>query len=94
MFNRGAMVITDDTQSHFPNYVVFESFTILGETVYTILICQRIDKLKFYRHCPPIRVNVINMTELEKCDCVSSVMTIAPLLNIDREKWVLCVFCR
>ena len=26
------------------------------------------------------------MTGLEKCECVSSVMTIAPELNIDREK--------
>ena len=26
------------------------------------------------------------MKELEKCDCLSSVMTIAPILNIDREK--------
>ena len=24
--------------------------------------------------------------ELEKCECVSSVMTIAPVLNIEREK--------
>ena len=26
------------------------------------------------------------MTELEKCECVSSVMAIAPVLNIDVEK--------
>ena len=26
------------------------------------------------------------MTELEKCECVSSITTISPVLNIDREK--------
>ena len=28
----------------------------------------------------------IEIKELEKCECVSSVMTIAPVLNIEREK--------
>ena len=42
--------------------------------------------LEFYRQCTPIKVKDTKMKELEKCDCLSSVMTIAPILNIDREK--------
>ena len=49
-------------------------------------IGQRIDKFELYRQCPPRRANDTNMTELEKCDCVSYVMTIVPIIKIDREK--------
>ena len=45
-----------------------------------------IDKLELYRQCPPRRVKDIHITELKKCECVSSIMTIAPVLNIDRLK--------
>ena len=50
----------------------------------SLRIGEIIDKLEFYRLCPPRRVKGTHMTELEKCECVSSVMTIAPVLNIDR----------
>ena len=43
------------------------------------------DKLELYRQCPPRRLKDTNLAELEKCKCVSSVMTIAPIINIDRE---------
>ena len=42
--------------------------------------------MEFNRHFPPRRVKDRNRTELEKCDCVSSVMNIAPILGLDREK--------
>ena len=42
--------------------------------------------MEFYRQCLPRRVKDTHLTELEKCECVSSVMTISPVLNIDREK--------
>ena len=48
-----------------------------------------IDKLEFYRHCPPRRLKDTHMTEFEKCEFVSSVMTIASVLHIHGEKWVL-----
>ena len=49
-------------------------------------IGQIMDKLEQYRQCSPRRVKCTNMTELEKCDCLSSVTTIAHILNIGREK--------
>ena len=42
--------------------------------------------MELYRQCPSIEWKDTNITELEKRDCVSSVMTIAPLSMIDREK--------
>ena len=39
-----------------------------------------------YRQCPPRRVKYTQIIELEKCGCVSSVITIAAVLNIEREK--------
>ena len=47
------------------------------------------DTLEFYRKFPHRRVKYAHMKELEKCECVSSVIIIAPILNIDGEKWVL-----
>ena len=47
---------------------------------------QKIDKLELYRQCLPRIVKDTYMAELEKCECVLSVITIAPVLNIDREK--------
>ena len=45
-----------------------------------------INKSELYRQCLPRRVKYIEIKELEKCESVSSVMTISPLLNIDRSK--------
>ena len=44
------------------------------------------DKSGLYRQCLPITVKDTEIKELEKCECVSSVMTIAPVLKIDRSK--------
>ena len=49
-------------------------------------IGENIDTLKFYIQCPPRRLKGTHMKESERCKCVSSVMTIAPVLNIDKEK--------
>ena len=43
------------------------------------------DKLELYIKYPPIRVKDTYMKELEKSQFVSTVMTIAPELNNDRE---------
>ena len=48
------------------------------------IIGNIIDKSELYRQCPPIRVKDTNMTELEFFDFVSSAMTVATILNIDR----------
>ena len=45
-----------------------------------------IDKSELYRQCLPRRVKDTEIKEFEKCECVSSVMTIAPVLKIVREK--------
>ena len=50
------------------------------------IIGGNVDKLELQRQCTPRRVKDTHMTELEKCEYVSSVMNIAPVLNIDREK--------
>ena len=42
--------------------------------------------MELYRQCPPRRVKDTNMKKLENFDCLSSVMTIAQILHIDREK--------
>ena len=42
--------------------------------------------LELYRQCPPRKVKDTNMTELEKCDSVLSIMTIAPILKFERDK--------
>ena len=47
---------------------------------------EKIDKLGLYRQCPHRIVTDTHMTELDKCEYVSSVMAIAPVLRIDREK--------
>ena len=44
------------------------------------------EKLKLYIQCPSRRVKDTHMTELEKCGFVSYIITISPVLNIDREK--------
>ena len=49
-------------------------------------IGQIIEKLEWYIQYPPRRAKDTKTKDLEKCDCLSSVMTIEPLLNIDREK--------
>ena len=47
-------------------------------------IGQRIEKMELYRQCSPIRVKDTNMSELEKCYCVSSFITIAYISRIYR----------
>ena len=42
--------------------------------------------MELYRQCLPRGVKDAHKTDLEKFECVSFVMTISPLLNIDREK--------
>ena len=54
-----------------------------------LIIDETIEILELYRQCPPKRLKDTQMAELEKCECVSFVMTIAPAINIDRKKWVL-----
>ena len=44
----------------------------------------KIDQSELYRQCSPRKVKDKEIEELEKCECVSSVMTIAPVLNIER----------
>ena len=46
--------------------------------------CQT--QAQLYRQCSPRRVMDTTIEELEKCECVSSVMNNAPVLNIEREK--------
>ena len=46
----------------------------------------RIDKCELYRQCLPKMVKDTEIKELEKYECVSSLITIAPVLNIDRSK--------
>ena len=48
-------------------------------------IGEKIDKSELYRQCSPRRVKDTNIEELEKCECVSSVMTIAPVLNTEKK---------
>ena len=43
-------------------------------------------RLVLYIQCLPRTVKSTHMIELEKFECVSYVMNIAPVLNIDREK--------
>ena len=45
-----------------------------------------IEKLKYYRQYLPRRVKDMEIKELEKCERVSSAMTIVSVLNIDRGK--------
>ena len=42
--------------------------------------------MEFYRQCPLRRVKDTHLKELEKCECLSSVITIAPVLNTEGEK--------
>ena len=47
-----------------------------------------IDNSEFYRQFSPRKVADTEIKVLENCECVSSVMTIVPVLNTKREKWV------
>ena len=49
-------------------------------------IGKKIEELELYRQCPNRIVKDTHMIELEICEFVSYVITIAPVLNIDREK--------
>ena len=46
----------------------------------------KIYKSELYRQCSPRRVMDTAINELEKCECVSSVIKIEPVLDIDRDK--------
>ena len=46
----------------------------------------KINKFELYRQCLPRNVKDTEIKDLKKCECVSYVMTIVPVLNIDREK--------
>ena len=52
------------------------------------IIGGEIDKSEVSRQCSPRRVMDTTIDELDKCECVSSVIKIAPVLCIDNEKWV------
>ena len=47
-----------------------------------------VEKLEDYIMCPPRKVKDTHMIELEKCECVLSVLTISPIINIDRGEMV------
>ena len=49
-------------------------------------IGEKTDKPELNRQCLPRRVKDTEIKELEKCECVSSVMTIVIVLNTEREK--------
>ena len=49
-------------------------------------IWGKIDQSELYRQCLPRRVMDTTIEDLEKCECVSSVMSIALVFNIEREK--------
>ena len=49
-------------------------------------IGEQIDKSELYRQCSPRRVMDTEIYELEKCECVSSVIKIEAVLHIEREK--------
>ena len=42
-------------------------------------IGEKIDQSELYRQCSPRMVKETKIKELEKCECVSSVMNIAPV---------------
>ena len=52
------------------------------------------DKSELYRQFSPRRVMDTTIDELDKCECVSSVIKIDPVLDIDREKWLPWVSLR
>ena len=43
------------------------------------------DQSELYRQCSPRRVMDTTIEELDKCECVSSVIKIAPVLGIDND---------
>ena len=45
-----------------------------------------VDKLELYRQCPPRRLKDTYLKELGKCECLSSLITIVPVLNTERDK--------
>ena len=47
---------------------------------------EKMDQSELYIQCSPIRVKDTEIGELEKCECVSSVMTIACVLHTEREQ--------
>ena len=55
----------------------------------SLRIGGKMDKFELYRQCPPRRVKDTKIKDLEKFECVSSVMTIAPVLIIDRKMGTL-----
>ena len=52
------------------------------------IIGEIIDQSELYRQCSPRRVMNKTIEELDKCEYVSSVIKIAPMLGIERDKMV------
>ena len=50
------------------------------------IIGGKLDQSELYRQCSPRRVLDTTIEDLEKCECVSSVIKIAPVLSIERGK--------
>ena len=51
------------------------------------MIGKYVNKHELYRQFPPRRVKETNMNEIENSSCVINVMTVTPILEIEREKW-------
>ena len=45
----------------------------------------KIDRLELYQQFPPRKVKDTHMIKLEKCKCLSSIMTIMPVMKLERE---------
>ena len=45
-----------------------------------------LNKFELYRQCLPRNVKDTEIKDLKKCECASYVMTIVPVLNIEREQ--------
>ena len=50
-------------------------------------IGKYINKLEFYRQCPPRRVKDTKMSEIENNSSVRYVMRVTPVSGIEREPW-------
>ena len=46
-----------------------------------------INKMELYRQCPPRRVKISHISEIEYSACVRNVMNINPVLGIEEVKW-------
>ena len=51
------------------------------------MIGNYINKHELYRQYPLIREKYTKMNEIQNDSCVRNVMTVTPVLKIEREKW-------